>query len=196
MVVRDSSNGDHDVTLIQLGPKIRLTSYSGEYYLNLQTPFGWEFLKIEERNRAEYLNIIPFYFTSYNDQTGDVNVFLKSTATIYPNLKPVYNSEHLIVGVKGTTDPKAVKEAFKLADIPIIWKGARGTIHECGVNQLNGKVLVKVDPTYYRPTEVMALIGNPAKAKNQLGWEALVKFKELVRIMLEADILNLENQLK
>ncbi len=50
-----------------------------------------------------------------------------------------------------------------------------------------GKVVVKVNPLYYRPTEVDLLIGNPAKAKDVLGWEATTQFEELVRIMVQAD---------
>lgn len=46
---------------------------------------------------------------------------------------------------------------------------------------------VGIDPIYYRPTEVDLLVGDPSKAKEKLGWEPKVKFKELIRIMLEAD---------
>ena len=51
-----------------------------------------------------------------------------------------------------------------------------------------GRLLVKVDPRYYRPSEVEQLLGNPAKARDRLGWTATVKFPELVRIMVEADL--------
>ncbi len=57
-----------------------------------------------------------------------------------------------------------------------------------GKDKKSGQVLVKIDPKYYRPTEVELLIGDPAKAKRQLGWEPKVKFKELVKIMMEADL--------
>ncbi|NOZ74845.1 MAG: GDP-mannose 4,6-dehydratase [FCB group bacterium] len=50
-----------------------------------------------------------------------------------------------------------------------------------------GDVVVEVDPRYYRPTEVDILVGDPSKAKEKLGWEPRVKFKELVKIMVEAD---------
>ena len=50
-----------------------------------------------------------------------------------------------------------------------------------------GKVVVEVSPKYFRPTEVDLLIGNPAKAKNELGWEAETKLAELVKIMVNAD---------
>jgi len=51
-----------------------------------------------------------------------------------------------------------------------------------------GDVLVTVDKNYYRPTEVEFLIGNPAKAKEKLGWSSQVKFEELVRIMIQSDL--------
>jgi GDPmannose 4,6-dehydratase len=47
---------------------------------------------------------------------------------------------------------------------------------------------VKIDPRYFRPTEVDYLLADPSKAKNQLGWEPKVKFHELVRIMVDADM--------
>ena len=51
-----------------------------------------------------------------------------------------------------------------------------------------GDVIIGIDPNYYRPTEVECLIGDAAKAENVLGWKAQTKFKELARIMIEADI--------
>jgi GDPmannose 4,6-dehydratase len=50
-----------------------------------------------------------------------------------------------------------------------------------------GDVVVEIDPRYYRPTEVDLLIGDPGRAKEKLGWAPRTTFKELVRIMVEAD---------
>ncbi|MHA3772787.1 GDP-mannose 4,6-dehydratase [Verrucomicrobiota bacterium sgz303538] len=58
---------------------------------------------------------------------------------------------------------------------------------EVGIEKSTGKVRVKIDPRYFRPTEVELLIGNPAKAKAKLGWEPKVRFAELVAIMSNAD---------
>lgn len=113
IIIRDSLTNNHDVLLIQLNEKTKLTTYSDDYYLNFKTPFGWEYLKIESWNKGDFLNMVPFYFTNYNDKTGDVKVFLKSTSDIYPDLKPVYNDEKIIIGVKGLSNPKVVKEKFK-----------------------------------------------------------------------------------
>ena len=113
VMIRDSAGADHDVALIRLGADRKLTLSQEEYYLNIKTPYGWEFIKMEEWNKGEFLNVVPFYFTSYNDKSGNINVFLKSAEHIYPGLKPVYNEEKLIIGLKGLSDPKLVRAAFK-----------------------------------------------------------------------------------
>ncbi|NTV93013.1 MAG: GDP-mannose 4,6-dehydratase, partial [Chlorobiaceae bacterium] len=58
---------------------------------------------------------------------------------------------------------------------------------EQGIDRRTGNVLVAIDPEYYRPTEVELLIGNPAKAKKMLGWEPVIKFEELVKLMARSD---------
>ena len=55
--------------------------------------------------------------------------------------------------------------------------------------------VVAIDPRYYRPAEVDVLLGDFSKARNELGWEPAVTFRELVRIMVEADVKLLEDQL-
>jgi GDPmannose 4,6-dehydratase len=79
-----------------------------------------------------------------------------------------------------------IEEAFNYVGIEIEWKG-KG-LEEKGYNKETGKELVVVDPNYFRPNEVDVLLGDPSKAKRELGWEPKVKFKELVRIMMEADM--------
>ncbi|MDK2892485.1 GDP-mannose 4,6-dehydratase [Methanohalophilus sp.] len=79
-----------------------------------------------------------------------------------------------------------VELAFREVGIEIEWKGEG--VDEVGVNSETGKVLIEIDPRYYRPTEVDILIGDPTKAKEKLGWEANVGLQELVRIMVEGDM--------
>jgi len=55
----------------------------------------------------------------------------------------------------------------------------------------DGRVLIEVDPRYFRPTETDALLGDPSKARQRLGWQHKVKFDELVREMVEADLAEL-----
>ena len=78
------------------------------------------------------------------------------------------------------------EEAFKNIDINLEWKG-KGA-NERGVDKKTGKILIEVDPKYFRPTEVESLVGDASKAKKKLGWKPKVKFKELVKIMVEADM--------
>ena len=69
---------------------------------------------------------------------------------------------------------------------------------ERGVRRMpasTGSRYVEIDPRYFRPAEVDLLLGDPTKAKRKLGWEPRVGFDELVRIMVDADIESLENQL-
>ena len=62
---------------------------------------------------------------------------------------------------------------------------------EVGRLKENGEIVIEIDSSYYRPTEVDLLHGNPAKAKEKLGWVAKTSIEELVKIMVEADYKNL-----
>jgi len=78
-----------------------------------------------------------------------------------------------------------VEEAFKTVGMePIVWVG-KG-INEVG--KYNNKIVVKVDPEFYRPAEVDILLGDYSKAKKVLGWKPKIKFKNLVKMMVEADL--------
>lgn len=82
-----------------------------------------------------------------------------------------------------------VEKSFAHAGITIAWKGAAGSVEEYGVDAKDeSKILVKVDPKYFRPTEVDILIGNPKKAKDKLNWEPTTLFEDLVKEMTLADI--------
>ena len=76
-----------------------------------------------------------------------------------------------------------VEMAFEAIDKNIEWQGEG--IDEIGFDAGTGNILIKVDPNYYRPTEVDLLIGNAKKAKKLLGWEAKIELEELVREMVE-----------
>jgi GDPmannose 4,6-dehydratase len=60
--------------------------------------------------------------------------------------------------------------------------------------QISGRVLVRVDPRYFRPTEVDLLIGDPSKARSKLGWRHKVSFEELVAEMVDADLKNVASE--
>lgn len=61
-------------------------------------------------------------------------------------------------------------------------------IEEKGIDVKTGRTLVKVDPRYFRPTEVDALLGDPSKARNKLGWKHRTTFPELVKEMVASDL--------
>ena len=77
-----------------------------------------------------------------------------------------------------------VEEAFKAVGMKIAWEG-KG-LDEVG--KYNGKVVVRVNPKFFRPAEVDVLLANPAKAKAKLGWKPKTSFKELVKMMVESDL--------
>jgi len=79
-----------------------------------------------------------------------------------------------------------VSMAFKAVDIAIEWQGSGE--NETGRDARTGKVLVRVSPKFYRPAEVELLIGDPAKARTELGWEAKTTLEELCQMMVEADL--------
>jgi GDPmannose 4,6-dehydratase len=73
-----------------------------------------------------------------------------------------------------------------LLGMKIEWQG-KG-VDEIGVDAVTNKTIVRVDPRYFRPTEVESLLGDPSKAKRQLGWIAEVSFPQLVEEMVAADL--------
>lgn len=85
-----------------------------------------------------------------------------------------------------------VNEAFKYYGIEIIWQGEG--IDEVGVDKTTGKILVKINPQFFRPTEVDNLCGDASKAKNILGWKSTTSFKELVQIMVQHDEERISNE--
>lgn len=77
--------------------------------------------------------------------------------------------------------------AFAEAGIDILWEGEG--INEKGIDRATGKVLVEVDPKYFRPTEVDQLLGDPTKAKTLLGWNPRkTSFNDLVKLMVRHDL--------
>jgi GDPmannose 4,6-dehydratase len=78
-----------------------------------------------------------------------------------------------------------VEKSFKEIGEDLIWEGEGEK--ERGLEVKTRKVRVKIDPRYYRPTEVELLLGNPIKAKKKMGWEPIIKFEELVKLMVQYD---------
>ncbi|MBQ6821967.1 MAG: GDP-mannose 4,6-dehydratase, partial [Bacteroidales bacterium] len=77
--------------------------------------------------------------------------------------------------------------AFKEVGIELRWEGEG--VDEKGLDKATGRVLVEVDPRFFRPSEVDQLLGDPSKARSQLGWNPRkTTFEELVRIMVKHDM--------
>ena len=98
--------------------------------------------------------------------------------------------------VIATGETHSVREftelSFKKVDIELKWEG-KG-IEEKGIDKNTGKVLVEIDPNYFRPSEVEILHGDPSKAKAKLNWEPKIKFNELVEIMIDHDLKEIKMQ--
>lgn len=78
-----------------------------------------------------------------------------------------------------------VNAAFKEVGVELAWRGSGSA--EQGVDRSSGKIQVEVDPRYFRPTEVDTLLGDPSKAKRELGWEAKTSLADMVKDMVAED---------
>lgn len=91
--------------------------------------------------------------------------------------------------VLATGETHTVKEFIEVAfgelGMQLKWEG-KG-VDERGIDLKTGKILVGVDPLYFRPTEVDLLIGDASKAKAKFGWEPKIKFEELAKMMVNSD---------
>ena len=92
--------------------------------------------------------------------------------------------------VLATGEAHSVREfvelAFACVGRRIVWQGSG--VDEKGIDGDSGQVLIEIDPRFYRPTEVETLLGDPSKARKELGWQHRVSFPELVQEMVEADM--------
>jgi len=79
-----------------------------------------------------------------------------------------------------------VETAFKEVGRAIDWRG-KG-VEETGTDKKSGKTVVRIDPQYFRPTEVDLLIGDPSKAYKKLGWKPTTRFADLVKQMVAGDL--------
>jgi GDPmannose 4,6-dehydratase len=92
--------------------------------------------------------------------------------------------------VLATGETRSVREfveiAFAYVGRTLEWRGSG--VDEVGVDVATGKVLVRIDPAYFRPTEVDLLLGDPSKARIKLGWRHASSFQDLVRDMMDTDL--------
>jgi len=79
-----------------------------------------------------------------------------------------------------------IHAACKEVGISVGWEGSG--LDEKGVDEASGKIIIEVDPRYFRPTEVDTLLGDPSKAKEKLGWKATISLEEMVAEMVREDL--------
>ena len=97
------------------------------------------------------------------------------------------NPEDFVIA---TGRQESVRRFLELAAIEIGWGGliwqGKGT-DEVGIRKDNGQIVVRIDPIYYRPSDVQELLGDPTKANKKLNWQARCSLEELVAEMIEVD---------
>jgi len=79
-----------------------------------------------------------------------------------------------------------IEKAFKVADMTIDWEGEG--LEEIGICRESGKTIIRIDPRYFRPTEVDLLLGDPSRAGKELGWKPEVDLDELISMMVTYDL--------
>lgn len=94
--------------------------------------------------------------------------------------------DYVIATGKTHTVREFVEAAARVAGFNLIWEGEG--VKETGVDRKSGKIIVKINPKFYRPVEKFILTGDPTKAREKLGWEPKVSFEKLVEIMMKADL--------
>ena len=94
--------------------------------------------------------------------------------------------DYVIASHETHTVREFVELSFKALGIDIKWSGEGAD--EIGTDAATGKLLVKINPKFYRPAEVDLLLGNPAKAEKELGWEREISFPMLVEGMVKNDL--------
>ena len=114
---------------------------------------------------------------------GHAKDYVYAMWLILQNQKP---EDYVIATNETRTVREFVELAFKYVDIDITWEGVG--LNEVGRDKSTGKILVKVNPTFFRPAEVEVLLGNPQKAEQELGWKRKISFTDLVERMIKNDM--------
>lgn len=103
-------------------------------------------------------------------------------------------ADYVIASHETHTVREFVELSFAEVGMKIVWEGAG--VDEVGKDAATGKIVVKINPKFYRPAEVDLLLGNPSKAEKELGWKREVSFKELVSRMVRNDLVLVEKEIK
>ncbi len=122
---------------------------------------------------------------------GHAKDYVHAMWMLLQNDKP---EDYVIATNETRTVREFVETAFKHVDIEIQWEGEG--VNEVGKDKATGKVLVRVNPEFFRPAEVEVLLGNPAKAEKELGWKREISFAEMVERMVKNDMEIVEKEIK
>lgn len=122
---------------------------------------------------------------------GHAKDYVHAMWLLLQNEKP---EDYVIATNETRTVREFVETAFRHVDIEIQWEGEG--VGEVGKDKATGKVLVKVNPDFFRPAEVEVLLGNPAKAEKELGWKREIPFAELVERMVKNDMEIVKKEIK
>ncbi len=122
---------------------------------------------------------------------GHAQDYVHAMWMILQNKQP---QDYVIATNETRTVREFVETAFAHVGISIDWEGEG--VHETGRDRSNGKVIVKVNPEFFRPAEVELLWGNPAKAEKELGWKREIPFEKLVERMVKSDMELVEKEIR
>lgn len=102
--------------------------------------------------------------------------------------------DYVIASHETHTVREFVELAFKAVGIEVKWSGSG--VDEIGTDAATGKVIVRINPKFYRPAEVDLLLGDPTKAETELGWKREISFRDLVTLMAENDMALVEKEIR
>ena len=122
---------------------------------------------------------------------GHAKDYVHAMWMLLQNEKP---EDYVIATNETRTVREFVETAFRHVDIDIVWEGEG--INEVGKDKATDKILVKVNPQFFRPAEVEVLLGNAAKAEQELGWKREIPFAELVERMVKNDMEIVSKEIK
>ena len=114
---------------------------------------------------------------------GHAQDYVNAMWMLLQNKEP---QDYVIASNETRTVREFAQQAFHHVGIEIAWEGEG--VQEVGRNRENGKVLIKINPEFFRPAEVELLWGNPAKAEAELGWKREISFEQLVVRMVKSDL--------
>ena len=122
------------------------------------------------------------YIDSYRDW-GHAKDYVEG---MWRMLQEETSDDYVLATGKTHSVREFIEKAFQVIGKKIIWQGSG--VEEVGLCAESKKILVKINPQYFRPSEVEILHGNPSKAEKVLGWKSTVTFSELVEEMVESDL--------